>query len=152
MVFPSTNLRPLEIIIKTFLYNLRLFRTPLKLDSIFSLVISYRESQSLVPCVYQYLYVRWLKKKNSNKVTIIWLIYTPPPPHNISIHIAIYGYREFCDSPLYIRNVTQAPNQHIKMISEGLFDTEAYSNSNGCMKIKLFHHRNNYNLKETVIL
>ncbi len=150
MVFPSTNLRPLEIIIKTFLYNLGLFRTPRKLDSIFSLVISYRESQSLVPCVYQYLYVRWLKKKNSiNKVTIIWLI---SPPSNISIHIAIYWYREFCDSPLYIRHVTQAPNQHIKMISEGLFDTEAYSNSNGCMKIKLFHHRNNYNLKETVIL
>ncbi len=30
LVFPSPNLRPLEIIIKTFLYNLRLFKTPRK--------------------------------------------------------------------------------------------------------------------------
>ncbi len=30
LIFPSPNLRPLEIIIKTFLYNLRLFKTPRK--------------------------------------------------------------------------------------------------------------------------
>ncbi len=52
-----------------------------------------RESQSLVPCVYQYPYVNLVKNKNSiNKVTNN-LSYINPP--KVSIDNAIYQYCEF---------------------------------------------------------
>ncbi len=49
---------------------------------------------------------------------------------------------------LFIRNVSWAANQHIRMISEGSCDTEDWSNDAGNSAL---HHRNNYILKCIVI-
>ncbi len=60
-------------------------------DSTFSLVISWelQRRQSLVPWVYQYPYVRWVKKKISINKVKNYLTDTPPPPPKVSTDIAI---------------------------------------------------------------
>ncbi len=50
---------------------------------------------------------------------------------------------------MVIRNVTWAPNQHIRMISEGSCDTEDWSN--GCWKFSFAITGINYILKDVQV-
>ncbi len=91
LVNTLTNVQKRHLIVKCYHYLFIILNL-----TVFSLLLFHRsfkedsECQSLVSCVYKYPYVRWVKKKNSNKVknNLTDLFF----PRKVSIDITIVNY------------------------------------------------------------